>query len=358
MRASVAVIVAFTILSYAHLLAAQEVKSSYAKPVASDGVPWYRRAINFFFFDIDTNYIATDRYRMNVALRSDITCDNYTLREGRGDDYRALTISQSPGYTLGIYAGWEVITAGWSVNIAEVLDDGDPGRRNTDYRFSLMGTFIGCDLYYRNYLDGFEITRSEGLGLDSGNDRQRREVEGVEARVAGFNAWYIFNRRRLAYPAVYAHSSRQKRSCGSVMLGLSYTLHDFDIDAAEFPDDYDDFMERHSELTHVSYHNVSLGVGYTYNFAFLGRFTANVTLLPSVSYHISRLEQTDDCEPIYKNLNCDVLAKGGVTYNTGRFFAGCTGQFRMYLNRHDRAAIVNNSAVVSLFMGINFWSKK
>ena len=30
----------------------------------------------------------------------------------------------------------------------------------------------------------------------------------------------------------------------------------------------------------------------------------------------------------------------------------------MYLNRHDRAAIVNNSAVVSLFMGINFWGKK
>ena len=115
MRASVAVIVAFVMLANAHWLAAQEVKSSYAKPVASDGVPWYRRAINFFFFDIDTNYIATDRYRMNVALRSDITCDNYTLREGRGDDYRALTISQRPGYTLGIYAGWVVITAGWSV---------------------------------------------------------------------------------------------------------------------------------------------------------------------------------------------------------------------------------------------------
>ncbi len=317
---------------------------------------WFKRTIDFFFFDIDTNFIEADAYRMNVSLNSDIRYDNYTLRGGRDDD-KTLTISQRPSYAIGAYIGWEVLTVGWSVNINETFLDRGSKTRNTDLSFSLVGTFLGCDLYYRNYKDGFRMVKSTGFG-DEPYTRDNREIDGVETKIAGINAWYIFNRRRLAYPAVYAHSSKQKRSCGSFIVGASYTLHDFHLDKGALPDDYDDFIEAHSELLEISYHNISIGAGYTYNFAFLENFTANLTLLPSAAYHISRLRQTDEQTPIYKNLNFDLLAKGGLTYNNGRFFAGCTAQFRTYFNRKDRSSIVNNTGTVSIFAGFNFWRKR
>lgn len=323
---------------------------------ATDSRNWLNKTIDFFFFDIDTSFITPNRYRMNVSLKSDINFDNYVLREGKGET-RALTISQTPAYSLGAYIGWEVLTVGWSFDINETFMGDMSRERNTAFSFSLMGTFIGCDLYYRNNKDGFRITKSVGFGNTDYRQRENRSVEGIETKIAGFNAWYIFNRRRLAYPAVYAHSSKQRRSCGSLMVGASYTMHDFSITPSRFPDDYEDFITSHPELTDVAYHNISIGVGYTYNFAFLSNFTANITLLPSVAYHISRLRQSDDHTPVYNNFNFDMLAKAGVTYNNGRFFAGCTAQFRTYFNRRTKAAIINNAGTVSIFTGFNFWRK-
>lgn len=349
LAATAATILIILLQGIAPALHAQETSSK-------EGRTWFRRTIDFFFFDIDTNFIEADAYRMNVSLKSDIRYDNYTLRGGRGDD-KALTISQRPSYSIGAYIGWEVLTVGWSVNIHETFLNRGSKTRNTDLSFSLVGTFLGCDLYYRNYKDGFRVVKSTGFGEEP-NSWDKRDIDGVETKIAGINAWYIFNRRRLAYPAVYAHSSKQKRSCGSLMVGASYTLHDFHLDDGALPQDYEDFIEAHSELQEISYHNISLGVGYTYNFAFLKNFTANLTLLPSAAYHISRLKQTDEGTPIYKNLNFDLLAKGGLTYNNGRFFAGCTAQFRTYFNRKGHSSIVNNTGTMSIFAGFNFWRKK
>lgn len=316
-----------------------------------------KKVIDILFYDIDTTYIESDKYRLNLSLKNTNWFDTYYLRSN-DESNQSITLSQKPSYNIGAYIGWEIITVGWSLNILDTFTMHKDTERKTEFDLSLIGTFIGCDMYYRHFKNGFKINHTQGIIDNNTISDYEGEIEGVESKLVGINGWYIFNRRRLSYPAVYSHSSKQKKSCGSIMIGASYTLHEFKMDADLLPEMYQEHLSDGLRFDKLSYHNISLGVGYTYNFAFGKNFTANITVLPSIGYKISKIRKEDTKDPIYKNLQFDVIGKTGITYNDRKYFAGCTLQLRAFANRKESFSMVNSLGSLTFFVGFNFWKRK
>lgn len=315
------------------------------------------KAYNILFNSFDTLYIEPDQYNMNLSLQSNNWFDTYYIRS-TDNIGQSITISQKPSYNIGAYIGWDILSVGWSFNILDTFRKTEEKKKKTEFDMSLIGTFIGCDIYYRHFTDGFYLNNTQGIIDKNVMEDKKTELDGVESKLIGINGWYLFNRNRVAYPSVYSHSYRQKKSCGSVMLGASYTLHEFHLDTEKLPDIYHDRISDGLKFNKISYHNISIGAGYTYNWRIRKNINANVTILPSLAYMISRINKDEEKDPYYRNFQLEILGKAGIVYNNMKYFAGCNIQLRAYTNIKADMSMVNSLGYITAFVGFNFWKKK
>lgn len=318
---------------------------------------FFIKAYNAIFNSFDTLYIESDKYFMNISLQNNNWFDTYYIKSN--DKYeQSLTIQQQPSYNIGAYIGWDIISVGWSFNILDTFRKNENKKKKTEFNMSLITTFMGCDMYYRHFTDGFKLTNTNGIIDKSITNDIETNISGVESKLIGINGWYLFNRKRVAYPSVYSHSYRQLKNAGSFMLGASYTLHEFKLDTDKLPDIYHESLSDGFKFNKFSYHNISLGAGYTYNWSFGKNFNANVTIIPSLAYSISRTDKTENKDPLYKNIQCEVIGKTGIVYNNRKYFAGCNMQFRAYTNFKEKVSMVNSLGQITAFIGFNFWKRK
>lgn len=318
---------------------------------------FFIRLYNTLFESYDTLYIEPDLYYMNLSLQSSNWFDTYILKSSDGLE-QSITLSQRPSYNLGAYIGWDILSVGWSLNIIDTFKSKGDKSKKTEFDMSLIGTFIGCDIYYREFADGFRINNTQGIIDKNLYDDVHTELDGVKSKLIGINAWYLFNRNRVAYPSVYSHSYRQRKSCGSFMLGASYTLHEFHFDTSQLPDIYQGKLSDQFNFNKFSYHNISVGAGYTYNWKLGKNFNANVTILPSLAYKISRINKDEARDPYYRNFQFELLGKTGIVYNNNKYFAGCNLQVRAYTNFNEKMSMINSLGYISAFVGFNFWKRK
>lgn len=308
------------------------------------------------FNSFDSLYIEEDKYYMNLSLQSSNWFDSYYIRSN--DEYeQSLTIQQQPSYNIGAYIGWDIISVGWSFNILDTFKKSANKKKKTEFDMSLITTFMGCDMYYRHFNDGFRLKDTQGIIDKSVNDDIKTNIDGVESKLIGFNGWYIFNRKRVAYSSVYSHSYRQLKNAGSLLLGASYTLHEFRLDTEKLPEIYQQNISDGLKFNKFSYHNISLGLGYTYNWRLGKDFNANVTIIPSLAYRISRIDKEEKAAPYYRNFQLEVLGKAGIVYNNRKYFAGFNVQFRTYTNFKKEVSMVNHLGYITAFVGFNFWKR-
>ncbi|WP_300852719.1 DUF4421 family protein [uncultured Bacteroides sp.] len=61
---------------------------------------------------------------------------------------------------------------------------------------------------------------------------------GLRSRRLQANGYWVLNHHRFSYPAVFTQSYLQKRSCGSVVLGLSLHAEQLELDTDALPDNW------------------------------------------------------------------------------------------------------------------------
>lgn len=315
------------------------------------------RLYNTLFESYDTLYIEADPYYMNISVQNSNWFDTYILKSSDGLE-QSITMSQDPSYNIGAYIGWDILSVGWSLNIIDTFKGNSEKSKKTEFDMSLIGTFIGCDMYYRQFTDGFRINNTHGIIDKNIHEDIHTELKGVESKLIGINGWYLFNRNRVAYPSVYSHSYRQLKSCGSFMLGASYTLHEFHFDPDKLPEIYKENLSDQFYFNKFSYHNISIGGGYTYNWKLGKNFNANVTIMPSLAYKISRIRKDEIKDPYYRNFQFELLGKTGIVYNNRKYFAGCNLQVRAYTNINESMSMINSLGYITAFIGFNFWKRK
>lgn len=252
----------------------------------------------------DTNFIvrSPERLRLKAVVNgsgSVVTAEGYA----DGDKFKSV-LEANNKYTLSLNASYRGISLGASVNPAKFAG------KNKDYEFNLnaYSNRMGADVVFQsaNTYHG-TIDNSRGsFDVPTGMVRQNMLYA---------NAYYVFNSRRFSYPAAFTQSWLQKRSSGSVMLGVSFLGGNFRLSRNE---------TLGNNATRLSMAYFGIGGGYAYNWVLKNRWLIHLSTLPQLvvasSCHQTVNGQREEAP--YRFPNIIAVGRIAVVKHFDRYFAG------------------------------------
>ncbi|SNU04770.1 protein of unknown function [Prevotellaceae bacterium MN60] len=325
---------------------------------------WLRRVIRGFSY-VDENYVEPQHYNWSVMLQATHTYDYYRLST-TGPEGQSVLLAPKPTVKAGPYFGWRWVFLGYTFDLKN-FDVGYNSMKQ-EFDFSIYSAQIGADLYYRRTGSDYQI-RDISMGKKQDMSKMMRvPFDGLSVGITGINLYYIFNHQRFSYPAAFAQSSIQKISCGSWMVGISYTRNSIEFDHEKLQHLLDQRLgdgvakvDENLMFNSLEYHNTSASVGYAYNWV----FARNCLFCSSLSLALAYKRTHGEPETqhvgsegfVANNFNIDGIGRFGLVYNNMRWYAGASAIVRAYNYHTSRFAANNLFGSMNVYIGYNFGAR-
>ena len=308
------------------------------------------------FNAIDTTYISPNLYNLAFMLEHSTWYEHYRLGNNNRSHPQSLRFSPSLGTKLGVYFGWRWIFLGYTFDIEDLFGSNKNKPKKKEMSLNIYSSKFGVDLYYRKTGSDFKLRSHEGFGYPHSEDFH---FDGLESRIKGLNAYWIFNHRKFSYPAAYSQSTNQRRSAGSFMAGFSYSQHNIFFDYEKLPPSIIERLNPSLRFSHIKYSDYSLGFGYGYNWVFAKNWVTNLSLLPGIGYKKSKIDDQDfKDESWIKDINFDLITRAGIVYNNAKYFVGASLVLHTYDYRKPSLSVTNSFGTLRIYAGFNFWKRK
>ena len=283
------------------------------------------------FTRIDSSYIEPQQFNFAFMLQNTNTYELYRLKS---DKNQSVTLAPNPSIRVGPFFGWRWIFLGYTFDISHLNDNS--GKQ--EFNLSLYSAQVGIDLFYKKTGNDYKIKN-----IDLGNSISTKNINNLEfnvfkASIKGFNLYYIFNHHKFSYPAVFSQSTIQRKSAGSMLMGIGLTEHSVGVDW----DNMENLLKEKLNITNqaildssirferIKYTDISLSCGYAYNWA----FARNWLLAGSLSLAVG-----------YKH------SKGNTNNTLGTILHG-------YNYRKKQFSTNNIFGTLNIYAGVNFGRKK
>ena len=304
---------------------------------------------------IDTTYIAPNQYNWAFRLEQSMWQENYKIGS-HSDSKKHLKFSPDLSPKVGVYLGWRWIFLGWNFNLADKMKN-EP--KKTELSLNFYANKFGLDLYYRKTGGDVKLRSHQGFDLPNGSTLEDIRFNGLDSKLFGVNASWIFNHKKYSQQASYRHNTVQLRSAGSFIANLSYTRQNISFDHEMLPTEMTDRLNPNLKFSQFKYSDYSLGFGYGYNWVLSKTWLASISVLPSIGYKDSNIDGIDlKDESWAKNLNFDFITRASVVYNTGKYFAGAMLVYNAYNNNKSDICVSHSFGTLRIYAGLNFLKKK
>jgi hypothetical protein len=217
----------------------------------------------------DSAYVESYRgYLMpRILLHRKTTGINYH------NDEKGYSLRYQPNKTLNLGLGitYKFITLKASVGILEPHPQrGDT--RDFDFQFHSYGRRFMTDLLLQLYKGFYLPDRRFGGGVDEFYVRPDLAVSAL-----GGSLQYIFNHRRFSYRAAFQQTEWQKKSAGTILIGVELFLGRFRADSTIVPSALED--DKAEGLHKMRFIEFGPNAGYTYTWVYKKFFiTTGATL--------------------------------------------------------------------------------
>ena len=312
------------------------------------------------FSDYDEEYIEPQHYNYALMLQNTNTYEVYRISNKEG---QSVKFAPDPTFRIGPYFGWRWIFLGYTVDVTHL---GGGGNSKKDFNISLYSSKLGVDLFWRETGDDYKL-RNVNIGsqYDTSN-LNGLAFNGLEATIKGFNIYYIVNNKRFSYPAAYSQSTVQRKSAGSWLFGLGYTVHTLRVDWDCFENIVDqvfnatDIVAPTLKISNVKYTDIALSAGYSYNWVFARNWLFNASLSTGLAYNHSTSDDTDSAKfyDHIKKLNYNGILRLGIVWNNTKWFAGASAIFHSYNYKQQQFYTNNTFGSINFYFGFNFLKRK
>lgn len=315
------------------------------------------RKVGKEFNAVDTTYISPNLYNLAFMLESSSWYEYYRLGSKGNNDEQSLRFSPNASFKLGVYFGWRWIFLGYSFDVKDIFGGHKNKAKKTEMALNLYSSKFGVDLYYRKTGSDFKIRSSSGFDLST--PIKNLNFNGLQSKIKGLNAYWIFNYKKFSYPAAYSQSTNQRKSAGSLMAGFSYSQHNISFDYEKLPGEVRAQLHDALLFKKVKYSDYSINVGYGYNWVFAKNWVSNLSLLPAIAYKKSKIDDTPNTDNHWiKDINFDLITRAAVVYNTNKYFVGASLVMHTYDYRKRNFSLTNTFGTVRVYAGFNFWKRK
>jgi hypothetical protein len=169
------------------------------------------------------------------------------------------------------------------------------------------------DIFWQ-YYKGYYLENSDAvITLPASNNITIRQ--DLTTRTTGISVLRFFNQKRFSYKAAYVQTEYQKKSAGSVIIGLD--IHQFSIhaDSAIIPSNIIDHeLFNYSRFNHSQVLCLSVNTGYVYTLVVNKHYFLTTALIGGIGSNITSL--TDDVINI-KDTKVNWQLNGGFRITTG-----------------------------------------
>jgi hypothetical protein len=298
---------------------------------------WIHRTVTFKVtqarpITYDTTYFISYSKRLVVTLPVSTRLLQFSLIDSKSGN--KLVFAPNLEYDLGVSISSRWASFIINTGVALFHDDIDKKGKTTyrDYQLNLYGRKITTDMFVQLY-NGYYIKNSNSYNNYT-NDKPYAIRPDVRAINIGVSNYYIFNHKKFSYKNSFAFVEQQKKSAGSVLLGIYYTYFyatgNPSLVTQPFRSSFDTLSFIHSVYTN----SFGLNFGYIYTLVFLKKFYATASLVQGFGGKMV-VYSRDDNSMIKQwvggagKLNVR-LALG---YNKGRYFIGTLGMVDYYFFR-------------------------
>ena len=303
---------------------------------------------------IDPNYIEIPEKPWAFVLRSNLSQSFVNLRsETHEASPMKIRIRTTSNLTtsVGAWIGYRGYGLGYSIDLS-----GDKGSDFTtgvsnifDLLFSnlnlaAMGGRYGLNLRIRTYQVGHSnLTAWTNDSRDPVIRDQSMDIaEPMKVRSVFADAYYMFNGKHFSYAAAYDQSAIQRRSAGSLVVGLMYHYSRVEYDSGENID----LLNIMHGVGQMKMWQGSLGAGYAYNWVPHKNWLISAMILPVITFynrgkvfyyerdhpenevseevHFVNSELTDN--KIVPNFDTRL----SVTYNRARYYLNAYGTYNSF----------------------------
>lgn len=314
------------------------------------------------FDDYDTTYISPNYYNFTAMGQNTNFFQTYKLmgRDAEGN-VQSISTKPAPNVKVGPYFGWRWIFLGYTFDITHPRALG----KSSEFNFSLYSSMLGCDFVYIKNSGDFRLRRTEGFEGVENKAFYNYPFTGLDASTTSFSAYYVFNHRHFSYPAAYNQSTVQRKSCGSVMLGLGFSKQHISFDYHKLPsvligEEGDEKIVEELKFSSIDYNYYYASVGYAYNWVFARNWLLGVSVMPSVGIRKAKGEKIKGNEVFLdlKNFSFDCTSRFGLVWNNAHWFAGGSFISHLYAYRKNRLSLTNSVNFANIYVGFFFNRKK
>lgn len=345
--------------------------------VAADTLPAKKKKKGFFrrvggvfgrffreFNTMDTLYIEPQHYNYTVMLQNTNTYEEYTVSSKDG---QSITFAPDITYRLGPYIGWSWIFLGYTIDLKHINFSSNHTNKK-EFNLSLYTSLFGIDLFWRQTGNDYHVQRMNlGDDIDT-SPMKKADFSGFSSSIKGFNLYYIFNHRKCSYRAAYSQSTVQRKSAGSLLLGIGYTQHTLSIDWDDFStlvkqrmsnaEQIGTIVDDKLKFSEVKYTDVAVNIGYTYNWVFAKNWLFNASTSLGVAYNQSSSdtehEKRNFIDFSFKNINFDGIGRFGLVWNNTKLYAGASAIIHSYNYKKEQFSTNNSFGSLNIYFGVNF----
>ncbi|MDD6552343.1 MAG: DUF4421 family protein [Prevotellaceae bacterium] len=214
------------------------------------------RRINY-----DTLYLAKPQGRWTIKFRTNLSGARMEVKGMNGATPFDGTVRSANRATLSMAVAYRGIAVALALNPAKLAGK----NRDNEFNLNAYSNRYGFDVVYLSSAtykgtvssDGVETPVSKGM---------------VQQKALNINAYYALNGRRFSFPAAFSQSYIQKRSAGSVLLGMSLDGQMTDIDGT---------IATNNLPVKIKLYEFGIGVGYGYNLVAGRHWLFHLSALPT-----------------------------------------------------------------------------
>lgn len=295
------------------------------------------------FNGVDTTYVASTGRRWRAEIRNDNWADSYAFLF----DKTPIRMLSDIKCNVGGYLTYMAVSVGYALDFGNIIGNKPSNHKKMEFNFSCARFSI--DAYYSRNDDG-TIIRHFGH-YDSGRWFSY-PFSDLRLETYGVDAYYFINNRKYSQGAAYKFSKIQRRSAGSLIVGVSAAHYDIDMDFTSLPHDMLIYLPTDQRRYIFNYWDYCFLVGYGYNVVLNKHLLFNITGLPSIglkrSLHSATVDEDRD------RFSMNLKGKLSLVYNNQDFFAGMFGKFDGRWFMGEEYQFFNTIASLSVSVGVRF----
>lgn len=314
--------------------------------------PRVLNGVTKFFMGCDTNYVTPQKYQFTTQLELSYWNDFYRLRSSETGN--TMNLESVPSLVLGGYLYYSILGYGISWNLGDIgKPTGQTNGTSMRQSLSIHTAKIFAELF--TYRSGKSARFTHLTDYDFKD--HDKSFTGLDSKLFGLQAFYIFNNKHFSWPAAFGQNAVQRRSCGSWNLGFQYNHQSVTFNDEELPDYLKPTIDTTLLFKRVDYNDYSVSIGYSFNWVLRRNLLIAISVQPSIGYRRSNIEEANLTHDILNNVSTDMTTRASIIWNNTRVFSGLVLELHTYSYRQKKFGLTNTYGTLKFVAGLNFLKK-